>query len=237
MNKSNVIIMCLLSLTLGVLGWFWGKSRSQNEHASHKTHSSKAPAQTLALDEKGASKLQPAPAAPEVQNPGANISKYNSLLQQMSFYKQMKQKPLLNKAERAEEKNFYSAAVLDDAKKYLMTPESIFEPEVKWHHQTAVQILIDGLEHNPRVAAAMITDVILDAQLENKKISAPARELMAKDKAELMYHFMALQPKAISKNKMPGPTSQALFENVASLHRENLALSAQEVNQFKSGRW
>ncbi len=95
----------------------------------------------------------------------------------------------------------------------------------------ALDLLVDALKNGDQATAeGAIADVIADKQVEDTKVAAPVREQMAGIKAELLYHWTAVQPDQASQvgRLLPGPVSQRIWNNVRAAQSNNLAESESE---------
>lgn len=92
----------------------------------------------------------------------------------------------------------------------------------------ATQVLIDALKNDANgFAKEIVYQLLTDGHMDNKTFSPVQRQLAARDRAELMFHYLALHPeeRASLKGDMTKPNSRTVFAAVQSEHMRNVASS------------
>lgn len=156
------------------------------------------------------------------------------------MFSELKTHPLPTENEKAQIANLINRNSIGDVKDFLLSPAGrSVTADIEQQHQRAVSFLLEAWKMEPELVRAVAREVILDGQLENVKIPMAQRELMAKDKAEIMYHFLAMDAQLaneITPAKLT-PSAQAILSKVRHEHRLNLAQSGLEVSKFQAGQW
>lgn len=165
-----------------------------------------------------------------------NLSRHPALNKTFVEYMHFKRKVLKSESEKKDYENLFTPNSFSAIKDYLTTPESTIDIETNFQHQMAVSFLKEGLKFDKENATRIALEITLNGSVEDKSLSKDSRQLMAKDKAELMFHFTALAPDFKSKIKQAnlGPVTESVLENVMSAQKLNLAESAKEVAKFNS---
>jgi hypothetical protein len=168
-----------------------------------------------------------------------NLKDQASLQSTLSLFAAYERTMLLSPEEKKEKAQLFSRAALAEVQKFLMTPEKVINPDVNLAHQKAVDFFIAGHSQHPEAVRNLAREFILDPQLDQGSLRPESRQLMAKDKAEILFHLMAQDPKFKEdiKSAPLGASTKALLEKVQEEHSRNLSESEKEVAAYKSGRW
>lgn len=92
--------------------------------------------------------------------------------------------------------------------------------------ELAVDLLLAALEEGDAESAReVLKTVVLDAQVEDPALSEEVRTQLAGAKAEVLYHWSALDPRAAIQipDWLPGPVSQKIWANIERRQQANLA--------------
>lgn len=91
-----------------------------------------------------------------------------------------------------------------------------------------IDLLVEALRVGEKsIAKDALMAIVADAQVEDQNLPRPEREQMAGVKAEVLFHWLALQPGSMTEaeSALPGPVSRKILENVKHQHQSNLAES------------
>lgn len=98
----------------------------------------------------------------------------------------------------------------------------------------ALDVLVDALKNGDKAAAEQaISEIVEDRQVEDVKIPGEQREQLAGVKAEVLYHWTAIdsgQAAQVAK-LLPGPVSRKIWSNVQEAQQNNLAESTLEAGR------
>lgn len=167
-------------------------------------------------------KIPPAPAQPF------------SYQKELEAYGNLHRKVFLTDDEKREKKD-----LLDQPRFIRALAARLVEPsldaEVKASQDLAIDLLLDAWKSGDREEAAeAFKTVVQDAQVENQALDQGVRQNLAGLKAEVLYHWTALDPAQVASlaKELPGPVSQRIWNNVQSRQADNLAASQQEVDAY-----
>lgn len=161
---------------------------------------------------------------------------YEQLAAAVTQFSNYKQKPLLTNDEKIDYQKLFSKSNIDDAAKILTHKEPTVSQQTELVHQAAVGFLLEALSENPTAAREAIV-AVANYNFANVETPLQARELLAKDKAELLFHALAKDPSLKSSLSRVDVITQKIINNIKQEHDRNLALSTEEVAKFKSGKW
>lgn len=98
----------------------------------------------------------------------------------------------------------------------------------------ALDALMEAHKANPdSTSAEVFRSVVQDAQVESASLALEARRNLGGIKAEILYHWTAVEPTKVAEMRswLPGPTSNSIFDNVLARLRSNLAESRLELGR------
>jgi hypothetical protein len=166
---------------------------------------------------------------------GNNLLEMPQLEKALATYKDLNQVIIKSPDQKKAFKNLFTQLNIDDAKKYLMSPESDKTETVTMSHVTAVDFLSAAILNNPSYAVAAIFEIVKDNQIESKNLPIAVRQLMAEDKAALMYNTLA-QSKELAAQvgaAALSPATKVIHNNVLNEYKLNLMASQVEVAEYK----
>jgi len=231
-----VFIVFLLSLTY-LLFFKGGKSsdvtlsKKQTENVSlnlkseEEVQSIKQSDESLVDEEVSTSKV--------ISNSDTKITAFNSLqIQKINEFKDLHSKVLLTKQEKENLKKLISdrqfIIELGDIYQQSIASDYFVQPHL---HAAVNDYLLQALKNGDHeTSLAVIKSIILDKQIEDKNRSISEKQVLAENKAELLFHATALYPEEFnfSSSDLPGPVTQKIYENVKLIHKENEELSRAE---------
>lgn len=97
----------------------------------------------------------------------------------------------------------------------------------------AMDFLFEALNSEQElVAEGLLRDVIVDKQVEDRKLSPEARENLAGLKGEVLHRWTSMRPHVSEKlqQELPGPVSERVWANVVEAQAVNMAESSQEMD-------
>lgn len=89
----------------------------------------------------------------------------------------------------------------------------------------ALDLLYEAVKSGDATAASdVLQGVVKDSRIENAALSLDQREALGGLKAEVLYNWIALQPRIRGElpGWLPGPASRRILENVLAAHRNNV---------------
>jgi len=175
-------------------------------------------------------------AAPVLNQPVAVSEMSQSLL----AYVEIQRKPFPTPEEKLlQENRLQQQELYVHARKLLLDVQGLQDPRYEEEQGAAIDFLRSAVEQDRSGQAIhVISEVILDRQVEDEQLSMANRERLAQSKAELMYYAAAHLPDQFSQwaAQMPGPVSQKILENVRIQQAQNIEISNQEVASHHA-RW
>lgn len=139
---------------------------------------------------------------------------------------------LLTKEEKNNLKQLISdkSFILEIGESYLKSSSSDFVDKLDLHTDVNNYLLLALKDGDHETTRDMVKNIILDNQVEDTNRSLSERKILAEEKAEIIFHAIALYPDEFnfSKNDIPGPVTQKILENAKAIHKENEELSRAE---------
>ncbi len=155
--------------------------------------------------------------------------------EELKQYRVIKNKAFLTDEEKALRKSFLeNNEMLRNLGTYLKTPATE-ESDSEEAKNAATDLLLEAIKDEKSAAAeAALQEVIADNTIENTQMDPAQRESLAGVKAEILYHWSAIDPEKVSQIEewLPGPVSKKIWQNVLKAQNQNRAESHNET--FKS---
>lgn len=150
---------------------------------------------------------------------------------ELKEYANIKNKVFLTEEEKATRRAMLNNdGMLRSLGDYLKNPTSV-DQESDQARNLATDLLLEALrtEDSPAAQAAL-QELIQDTAVEDSKIEQNTRQVLAGTKAEVLYHWSALDPQKSTQMArwLPGPVSQKIWQNVINAQNQNRAESALE---------
>jgi len=218
-----------------VLGW-WGISMTRSLSLSKSSEERVALEEPSAQDADAAAEATPAAGGPDSARKPAAISPAPARVEpapkpmpkfeyqsELNSYAQLKTKVLPSPEEEAAR-----GALLKNALFLRSLGERLTKTPLLplGEQDVALDLLVDALKNGDKsTAEAAITDIVSDKQVEDAAIPQPVREQLAGIKAELLYHWTALEPDQAAQvaHLLPGQVSRKIWNNVTEAQKNNLA--------------
>ena len=230
----------VITIIAAILGW-WAISvlRSQTtttaasedkELREMQQMAPKAPPREPAV----ASKSQTNPVVPPVEKIPPAPAQPFSYQKELEAYGNLHRKVFLTDDERREKKDLLDQPRFLKALALRLVEPSL-DADVKASQDLAVDLLLDAWKSGDREeASAALKYVVEDGQVENQALDQSVRQNLAGLKAEILYHWTALDPSQVASlaKELPGPVSQGIWSNVQRRQADNLAASQQEVDAY-----
>lgn len=239
MSKAKLPVIIL---GIALVGW-WGISKTRSLSAPQSLdQQAEAEATADALRAANAAKDARSPASAPVAGPKDQTSvappppaartiapppfEYQK---DLNSYAQLKTKVLPS----AEEKSARER-LLKDARFLRATGDRLLKVPLLpiGEQDVAIDLLIEALQGGDQQAAeAAIAEIVGDNQVEDTKLPTDVREQLAGIKAEVIYHYTAYRPDEVGQvsNRLPGPVSRKILNNVTEAQKNNLAESQAEA--------
>ncbi len=151
---------------------------------------------------------------------------------ELTDYIELKAKVLMSDAEKKRRAELLANAdFLRGAGELLRRPAALETDEFD-RQARAMDLLLEALSSpSKEVAASVLRSVVEDAQIENERLDMATRQALAGVKAEVMYHWSAIDPEGTRDLPawLPGPVSRRIWQNVIEMQEENLRQSAEEL--------
>lgn len=155
-------------------------------------------------------------------------------VEELKQYRAIKNKAFLTEEEKALRKSFLQDnQMLRNLGSFLKSPtpdDSDFE-ETK---NVATDLLLEAIRVEKSSAAeAVLQDIVTDGAIENSKMDPALRESLAGVKAEILYHWSALDPEKVPQIEawLPGPISKKIWQNVLKAQNQNRAESLKSISK------
>lgn len=153
---------------------------------------------------------------------------------ELKQYRVMKNKAFLTDEERALRKSFLeNNEMLRKLGVYLKSPAPE-ESESEEAKNAATDLLLEAIKDQKSAAAeAALQEVIADNAIENAQMDPAQREALAGIKAEILYHWSAIDPEKVSQIEewLPGPVSKKIWQNVLKAQNQNRAESLKSISK------
>lgn len=145
--------------------------------------------------------------------------------------KQFRQKVFLNEKERLYKKEIVqNPTFLKTMARWLNNPNTDSD-----NISFAIDSLIEGLEGGSTLAREEIIKLVQDGRIEDPKLAASDREILAGIKAELLHLWSTHENIESSVTQLlPGKVSQKIWSNVKAHQDNNYQESLQQLAQNKS---
>lgn len=147
---------------------------------------------------------------------------------ELKSYYELEQKVFLNEMEHQEmnrlihNRDFLKSAAIR-LHRYPSSVESTIE------QNATLDLILQALRSgDTQVAAAVLKDVITDAQVENPRVDLRTRQNLGGLKAEILFQWTAIDPNRAREIEswLPGPISRKIWNNVVNAQKSNLAESS-----------
>jgi hypothetical protein len=152
---------------------------------------------------------------------------------ELNRYIVIKNKVFMNDEEKALRKSFLqNNEMLSALGEFLKTPAAETKT-LEAERNAATDLLLEAVKAGPNAAAeAALQGVIADGAVENPQLDQKARQSLAGIKAEVLYHWSAINPDKAPEMKswLPGPVSAKIWQNVEHAQAQNVAESKAEAH-------
>ena len=149
-------------------------------------------------------------------------------------YLVIRNKVFMSETEKILRKSFLNnARMLIALGEFLRTPSSS-DSESDDARDVATDLLLEAVQkEKSEVAEKALREVIEDAGVEDEKINQDARTTLAGTKAEILYHWSAMDPAKSEQmhSWLPGPVSEKIWQNVRQAQNQNVLESQAEVRK------
>jgi len=150
----------------------------------------------------------------------------------LNAFRELHSKVLLTKDEKINLKQLISdkSFILELGEIYLKSSSSDFVDKNDLQSDVNNYLLLALEKGDHETSRDVVRSIILDNQVEDSNRPLSERTALAEEKAELIFHALALYPDEFkfSKNDLPGPVTQKILENTKAIHKENEELSRAE---------
>ena len=166
---------------------------------------------------------------------GPNISGMSVFKETSETFQNLSQVVIKSDAQKKIFQQMFTQENIDDAKKFLLNPESVVSQTTELQHMVATDYLIEAIKYNSISAVPAIFDIIADTQIESKKLPTSVRQLMAEDKAGLMYNGLAISKELETRLSAAtlSKATQLIRKNVINEYKLNITASQDEVAKYK----
>lgn len=162
-------------------------------------------------------------AAPEAV---AALPKYE-YQKELDTYSLLRKKVFLSDAEKSQKTSLLKNEKFVRSLRELLKIPSLAQDDGQ-QNNAALDLLFDALKgENRQVARDILKSVIQDPGTENTALSMAERKALAGVKAEVLFHWSAMEPNLSGQMQqwLPGPVSQNIWKNVQAEHKSNLEQS------------
>jgi len=153
-------------------------------------------------------------------------------ISKLNVFRELHSKVLLTKEEKNNLKQLISdkSFILEIGESYLKSSSTDFVDKLDLQTDVNNYLLLALKDGDHETSRDMVKNIILDNQVEDPNRSLSERKVLAEEKAEIIFHALALYPDEFkfSKNDIPGPVTQKILENAKAIHKENEELSRAE---------
>lgn len=147
---------------------------------------------------------------------------------ELKLYQAVRNKVFMSETEKTLRKSFLNdGRMLMALGEYLKTV-SIDTADTEEARNNATDLLLEAVQTEKSEAAEQaLQSVIMDEQIENENLDLEARKSLANTKAEVLYHWSAMDPARSEQIQswLPGPVSEKIWQNVRQAQNQNLAES------------